>query len=52
MNTCMDCGQKYERTSGIMICVCTNCLNKPRPPYVEPYLERGRLFVPNPEAKK
>ncbi len=47
MNTCMDCGKKYERSSGIMICICQECLDKPKEPVKEKYIQQGKLLVPN-----
>jgi hypothetical protein len=48
----MECHEPFERNSGIMIDVCQPCLDKPKPPYVEPYIEQRGLLIPNPEASK
>ena len=45
---CGTCGEEYERDSGPMICVCTPCLNRPRPP--EPFVQVGGIMVPRAAA--
>lgn len=46
MSKCLDCGKEYHRDSGPMVCVCTECLQKPSPP--ESFIKQNGLFVPNP----
>lgn len=45
MSKCLDCGKEYHRDSGPMICVCTECLQKPSPPPA--WVERNGLMVPS-----
>jgi hypothetical protein len=47
---CIDCGKDFDRSSGPMICMCTECLRKPPPP--DPHIQVNGIWVPNPEVAK